>query len=103
MRVDGVTCRTSDVGHDIALLPDEGIDEGGLTRIGASHDGDTWSIKWLISKGAFAGKSLDDSVQEIPRTTTTDSRDGHRVTEAEGVELGSLVVLSVVVRLVSDE
>lgn len=102
VRVDRVTRGACYVRDDVALLTDEGIDERRLTRIGSADDSDTWSIKSLIDVFAF-GEVLRYGIEEVTRTTTADSGDRHRITEAEAVELSCLVVLGKVVRLVCYE
>ena len=102
VRVDRVARSACYVGDDVALLTDEGIDERRLTRVGSADDSDTWSIESLVDVFAF-GEVLRDGIEEVTRTATADSGDRHGITEAEAVELGCLVVLGEVVRLVRYE
>ena len=58
MRVDRVARSTRYVGDDVALFADEGINQRGLTCVGAADNGDTRSIEGFVYVFAF-GEVLD--------------------------------------------
>ena len=98
--VDTVAGGAGNLGDDVAVFADEGIDDAALAGIGAAYDGKAGDIVFHILLG-LQGQTVEDGVEQVARTATGGGADAEGIAQTEAVELGSLIVFGTVVYLVS--
>lgn len=100
--IDAVAGGTGDVGDDVALLADEGIDEAALAHVGTSHNGKAGDV--LLHPDVFVRRELaDDEVEQVACAVAIGSADADGIAQAKAVELGGAVLLLGAVGLVGSE
>ena len=88
-QVDRVAGRAGDVGDDHALGAEEAVDQRGLADVGAADHGQADGALVLApATSSASGSAVDDAVEQVAGAEALRGRDGHRVAEAERVELG---------------
>ena len=100
--VDGVAGGTCNLGHDVTIFADEGVDDARLTGIRTAHHGKAGDAVFEIVLG-FLGQGLDHLVEQIARTTARGSADGPGITQSELIELILVVEVLTVVGLVGHQ
>ena len=97
--VDAVAGGAGDVGDDVALLADEGVDDGALADVGTAYDGKAGDVGVDVVLGLL-GELADDDVEQVAGTVAVGGGDAEGVAQAEGVELGCAILLLGAVGLV---
>ena len=87
-RITGGTCH---VGDNDTLLPQDPVDEGGLTHVGLADDGNLHHIG-LLFQLLLLGEVLQAGIQQITGTMAVDGRDGDGIAQAQVVELVNIGV-----------
>ena len=100
--VDGVARGTGNVGHDVTLLADKGIDEARLAGVGTSHDGETGNALLQIV-ARLLGQHLQYFVEQVARAAAGSCTDAERVAQPQFVELVLSVQVLAVISLVGHE
>ena len=88
--IDGIARGAGDVGHDVAFLADEGVDERRLSGVGASDDRELGDVLLGGSLVVAFRHILHDLVEEVACARTVGARHLHRVAEAELIEFGGI-------------
>ena len=100
--IDGITCRTGNLGDDITFLTDKGIDNTGLTGIRTTHHrktGDTF-LKLVC---VLLRQHLQHLVKQIARTTARRGTDTVRIAKTKVIKLVLVIEMLVVISLVCYE
>ena len=100
--IDTVTGSTGNLGNDVSILTDEGIDDTALACVRTTYHSETRNILLDIFLRIIL-KLVQYDVEQVTRTTTCCSTDTLRITQAQLVELGSLIILSTVIHLVGNK
>ena len=100
--IDTITCSTSNFCHDITILTDKSIDNATLTSIRTTYYRKTRNI-FFDCLLRIVLKFVQNHIKQITSTTTCSSTDTLRITQAQLVELSSLIILSTVINLVSNK
>ena len=100
--VDAVSGGARYLGHDIAILTYEGVDDAALARIGPAHHGKTGNV-FLQGLFFLGGEFLHHQVQQLTCSATVDGADTHGIAQAQLVELGCLIIKTAIVYLVGHE
>jgi len=88
---DGVARGACDVGDDVPLGADEGVDERGLADVGAADDGEAGHVGFGLLVVLLLRQELDDAVEEFAGAGAADGRQGVGLAQAEAVELRHVV------------
>ena len=101
-RVHTVTRGARDVGHDVALLTEQGVDQRALAHIGPPHHcqlGQPQFFAFLLGR-----QLLDQCIQQIPRAVAIVCTDAVKdIPNAQSVEFRCRVLLSTRVNLVDHQ
>ena len=97
--IDAVARGARNLGHDVAVLADESVDDARLTGVRTSHDGEAGNVVVHNLLGLL-GQRSDHNIEQDARSATCGSADALGVAQSELVELGGLVGLTAVVDLV---
>ena len=100
--IDAVAGRTGNLGHDITVLADEGIDDARLAGVRTAYDGETGYV--LVDR--LVRRILQPLKQQVEQVACTAARSGtdtDGIAQTELIELGRLIGLAAVVHLVGDK
>ncbi len=71
--VDGIACGAGDVGDDVPVFADEGVDERRLAGVGAAYDCEAGYVVELFGPvGVFGGEVFDHFVEEVAGAVAVD-------------------------------
>ena len=100
--VDAVSGSAGNIGYDVAVFADEGIDDARLTGIGATHDGEARGV--VVDVRNIGNRQLlQDVVQQVAGATACSSADTEGIAESQLIELILSVEVFAVVGLVGYE
>ena len=100
-RENTVARGAGNIGDDVPVLTDECVDQAALSGIRSAHDGEAGNIFLCLVAAVFRTELLDYDIEQIARSAARGGRDTERLSKTEGVKLGGLVAVLVVVRLVA--
>ena len=86
----GVARSAGDIGDDVALLPNEGIDERRFPGVGSSHYGELGDVLLGLLAAVWLGHVGYDLVKELTRAAAVGRRHLDRVAETQGIELRNI-------------
>ena len=86
---NGVRCiagSARNVGNNHSVFAEHSVDKGGFTHIGLADNGNLYCVIILLGF-LSSGKIFQNLVKQIARAVTVNRGNGHRVAQAEIVEL----------------
>ncbi len=101
--VDGIARGASDVGHDVPLLADKGIDQRRLAGVGTPHDGELGNVLLRLLVIFLFGHVAHYLVQQVARAAAVGRRHLDRIAQAETVEFRHVVARFGLVLLVGHD
>ena len=100
--VDAVASGSGNVGYDVTLFADEGVDNRRFSGIRASNNGKARYVLGLLFLSGVRHQA-QHLVEQIARSRAVDCRHRHRVAQSQRIEFGSGIHALVVVGFVCDQ
>ena len=95
---NSISCRTRQRGHNVTVFAKERIDNGRLTHIRLTHDGDTREV---VGQVVFIlGEVFHHFVEQLARTTTGDGGNGIDFPNTQCIELRVIQIVTRTINLV---